>query len=91
MTETTEQAKETKPKAAKKVKITIHSDADGGDKGDVILVHNFNQIQIMRNKEVEIDEKFIDCLKGSMIQTMVKGEDDKMHPVSVPRYAYTLG
>jgi hypothetical protein len=91
MTEATEQVKEAKPKAAKKVKITIYSDADGGDKGDVILVHNFNQIQIMRNKEVEIDEKFIDCLKGSMIQTLVKGEDDKMHPVSVPRYSYTLG
>lgn len=91
MTEATEQVKEIKVKAAKKIKITIHSDADGGDKGDVILVHNYQQVQIMRNKEVEIDEKYLECLKGSMIQTLVKGEDDKMHPVQVPRYSYTLG
>lgn len=84
----TEVAEPVKP--AKKVKITIHSDADGGDKGDVILVHNFVPIQIMRNHEVEIDARYLDCLKGSVIHTLVKGDDEKMHPVTIPRYAYTV-
>ena len=84
----TEVAEPVKP--AKKVKITIHSDADGGDKGDVILVHNFKLLQIMRNQEVEIDQVYLDVLKSSVINTQVKGSDEKMHPVTIPRYAYTV-
>lgn len=80
----------TKSKAPKKVKITIHSEGEGGDKGDVILVHNFRQIQIKRDIAVEVDECYLDVLKSSVIDTVVKGEDEKMRPVKIPRYSYTV-
>jgi hypothetical protein len=81
--------KEPKTKAPKRFKVTIHSDPDGGDKGDVILVHNFKQIQIMRNTEVEIDEAYVNVLNSSVIETKVKGDDDKMRDVKIPRYSFT--
>lgn len=86
MTEATKEVK----KAPKKVKITIHSEGEGGDKGDVILVHNFRQIQIKRDVAVEIDECYLDVLKSSVIDTVVKGEDEKMRPVKIPRYSYSI-
>jgi hypothetical protein len=78
-----------KAKAPKMYKVTIHSEGEGGDKGDVILVHNYNQIQIKRDAEVEIDGRYIDVLKSSVIDTVVKGKDGKMQPVKVPRYNFT--
>lgn len=80
-------AKETA--APKKYKVTIHSEPEGGDKGDVIIGHNFRLVQIKRNVPVEVDEQILDVLKSSVIDTHVKGEDDKMHPVQIPRYSFT--
>lgn len=85
----TDVAKEAK-KAPKKVRITIHSEGEGGDKGDVILVHNYRQIQIKRDIPVEVDECYLDVLKASVIDTVVKGEDEKMRPVKIPRYSYSV-
>jgi hypothetical protein len=80
-------AKETA--APKKFKVTIHSEPEGGDKGDVIIGHNFRLVQIKRNVPVEIDEHILDVLKSSVIDTHVKGADDKMVPVQIPRYSFT--
>ena len=76
-------------KPLKRYKITIHSEGEGGDKGDVVIGHNFKLTVIQRDKEVEIDEHVLSVLKGSVIDTMVKGDYGKMHPVKVPRYNYT--
>lgn len=76
--------------APKKFKVTIHSEPEGGDKGDVIIGHNFRLVQIKRNTQVEIDEHILEVLKSSVIDTHVKGEDDKMQPVQIPRYSFTV-
>lgn len=76
-------------KAPKKYKVTIHSEAEGGDKGDVVLGHNYRLIQIQRGREVEIEECFLNSLKSSVIDTVVSDESGKMHPVKVPRYSFT--
>lgn len=86
MTEITKAAKAQEPK---KFKVTIHSEGEGGDKGDVLIGHNYKLVQIKRNVEVILDENFLAVLKSSVIDTMVKGEDDKMHAVKVPRYNYS--
>ena len=92
MSDKLEKAEAAEPKAAKalkKYKVTIHSEPEGGDVGDVIIGHNFRLLQIKRNVSVEIDENFLNVLKSSVINTHVKGEDDKMRPVQVPRYSFT--
>lgn len=78
-----------KAKEPRKYKVTIHSEGEGGDKGDVLLGHNFKLIQIKRDAEVVIDENFLNVLKASVVDTVVKGEDGKMHPVRVPRYNFS--
>lgn len=78
-------------KKAKKIKVTIHSGEDKGDKGDVPLVHNYRQILIQRDQEVEVDECFLEVLKHSVIETTVKAEDGKESLVRVPRFAYSVG
>ena len=77
------------PVVLKRYKVTIHSEGDGGDKGDVLLGHNFVLLQIKRDVEVEINELFLSVLKSSVIETHVKGDDDKMRPVKIPRYSFT--
>lgn len=76
--------------APKKFKVTIHSEPEGGDKGDVIIGHNFRLVQIKRNTPVDIDEQILEVLKSSVIDTHVKGENDKMQPVQIPRYSFTV-
>lgn len=76
-------------KALKKYKVTIHSEGEGGDKGDVVIGHNYKLIQIRRDSEVVIDENFLGVLKSSVIDTVVKGEDGKMNPAKQPRYNFT--
>lgn len=78
-------------KKTKKVKITIHSGEDKGDKGDVPLVHNYRQILIQRDHEVEVDEHFLEVLKHSVIETTVKSEKGEETTVRVPRFAYSVG
>lgn len=75
----------------KKVKVTIHSGEDKGDKGDVVLAHNYRQILIQRDKEVELDEHFLEVLKHSVIETTVKNEAGDETQVRVPRFAFSVG
>jgi len=82
-------AKTPKVKALRKYKITVHSEGEGGDKGDVLIGHNFQLLQIRRDVEVVIDENFLNVLKSSVIDTHVKGDDDKMRAVKIPRYSFT--
>jgi hypothetical protein len=77
-------------KALQKFKVTVHAEPEGGDQGDVILGHNYKLLQIKRGTEVVIDENFLGVLKSSVIDTVVKGEDGKMHPAKQPRYNFTV-
>lgn len=76
----------------KKVKVTIHSGEDAADKGDVVLAHNFHQIMIQRDKEVELEERFLEVLKHSVIESTVKNkETGEESLVRVPRFAFSVG
>lgn len=77
-------------KAPRRYKVTIHSEGASGDKGDVLIGHNFRLLQIKRDVPVEIDEHFLEVLKSSMIDTQAKDENDKMVPVKIPRYNYSV-
>lgn len=74
----------------KMFKLTIHSGADNGDKGDVVLVHNYKQIQIKRDVEVEVSEAYIECLQHSMIETTVKNDAGEERKARVPRFSYNV-
>lgn len=89
MEQQVEKTKKREPKESKKVRLTIHSGEDSADKGDVVLVHNFRQILIQRDKEVVVDECYLEVLKHSTIETNVKGEDGVVRPVRVARYAFS--
>lgn len=84
------EAKEPKAKAAplKKYRVTIHSADD--DKTDVVLVHNFRQIQIMRDQEVVIDENYLEVLKHSVVHTSSRNEKGEVVPQRIPRFAYSV-
>lgn len=78
-------------KKAKKVKVTIYSGEDAGDKGDVFLSHNFHPLLIQRDQEVEIDERYLEVLKNTVIETVVKDKDSgKESVVRIPRFAYNV-
>ena len=79
---------ETKP--LKMYKVTIHSGEDKGDKGDVFLSHNHKSILVQRDQEVTISENFVECLKHSTIETVLKGEDGVERTVNIPRFAYNV-
>lgn len=74
----------------KMYKVTIHSGEDKGDKGDVFLSHNHKSALIQRDKEVVISEYFVECLKNSMIETTIKGEDGVERSVRIPRFSYNV-
>lgn len=78
-----------KDEGPKMYKVTIHSGEDEGDKGDVFLSHNNKSILIQRDKEVTISEYFVECLKHSVIETMVR-EGGVERPVKIPRFAYNV-
>lgn len=82
-------AKPPKVKELKKYKVTIHSEPEGGDKGDVVIGHNFRLVQIRRDEEVVIDENILNALKSSVIHTVIKGDDDKLRNVTIPRFSFT--
>lgn len=88
--EKTEAAKPVKPAALKMFKVTINSGEDKGDKGDVVLAHNFKQILIQRDKEVTISEHYLETLKHTVIETVVKDENGKEMPIRIPRYSYSV-
>lgn len=77
-------------KKSKKVRVTIFSGEDKGDKGDVFLSHNYDPILIQRDQPVEIDARFLECLKHSVIETIVKNEQGVEVAVRIPRYNYTV-
>lgn len=78
-------------KKANKVKVTIYSGEDAGDKGDVFLAHNFRSVLIQRDQEVEIDECYLDILKNTVVETVVKDKDSgKESVVRIPRFAYNV-
>jgi hypothetical protein len=84
-----EEKKVEKAEAPKKYRVTIHSGQDEADKGDVFLAHNFRGIQIQRDKEVVIDEHYLNALKQSMIHTTIK-EDGVVRNVTVPRFSFNV-
>lgn len=71
-------------------KLTIHSGSEKGDQGDVFLGHNGVSFLIQRDKEVTVDERVIDCLKGAVIHTTAKGEDGVLREVKIPTYSYNV-
>lgn len=74
----------------KKYRLTIHSGENEGDKGDVVLVHNYKQILIQRDVEVEVDSSFVDeVLAHSRIETVIKDENGKEKKVQIPRFSYS--
>lgn len=75
--------------AVKKFKVTIRSGEDKADKGDVFIAHNYRGILIQRDKEVVIDEHYVNALKASMIHTTVK-EDGVDRAIQIPRYSYEI-
>lgn len=76
-------------KPVKMYKVTIHSGEDKGDKGDVFLSHNHRSVLIQRDKEVTVSEYFLECLKHSMIETVVTGDDGAERAVKIPRFSYS--
>lgn len=76
--------------AVKKVKVTINSGEGESDKGDVVLVHNYKQIQIQRDQEVEIDSVFLGVLKDARVETEIKDDNGNIKKVSIPRFSYSV-
>lgn len=76
-----------KEKAPKKYKVTVHTSES--EKGDVVIGHNFRLITIKRDVEVEIDECYVNALKGSVIETFIEDENGKRRAVTIPRYAFS--
>lgn len=65
-------------KETTRYKLTINSGESEGDQGDVVLIHNFRQIQIQRDVEVEVDACFVEsCLKDAVITTAIRDENGK--------------
>lgn len=76
-------------KPLKMYKLTIHSGQDVGSKSDVFLALNYEGIQIQRDKEVIISEDLLGVLKGTVIETTVKGEDRIVRNIKIPTYSYS--
>lgn len=84
-------APEKKVKSGKKHRVTIHKSGDSEeDKSDVILVHNYDQIQIQRDREVLIPEKFLEVLKHATIDTTSTNNAGETTGGKIPRYSYTV-
>jgi hypothetical protein len=94
MSEVMEKPEVKEPKAAKaaprKVKVTIHSGEDKGDKGDVFLSYNYKPILIQRDQPVEIDVGYLECLKHSIVETVVKNDKNEEVAIRIPRYNYSV-
>lgn len=84
-------AKKEAAKPVKKVRVTIHAGGDQEeDKADVVLVHNYNQIVIQRNKEVLIPEHFVEVLENAAIDTTTQDENGVKSGIRIPRFAFTV-
>lgn len=78
-------AKLTKAKELKQYKITFH-----GEGGDIEIAHNYKLNVYKRNVETTIDENYLAVLKHAVVQTQVKGDDDKLKNVTIPQHNYTI-
>ena len=85
-----QEAKSAKAAAPKLFNVTIHSGEDKGDKGDVFLSHNYKTLLIQRDQEVTIAEPFLECLKHTVIETVVKDENGKERSVKMPRFSFSV-
>ena len=74
----------------KMYKVTINSGEDKAEKEDVVLIHNFRQIQIQRDKEVNINENYLNVLKDAVVQTTVKNDKGDENAVRIPRFSYSV-
>lgn len=75
---------------AKKVRLTIASGEADSDKGDVVLAHNYKQILIQRDKEVIVDEVFVEVLKHATVESTVKDETGAFRSAKVPRFSFSV-
>lgn len=69
----------------KQYTITFH-----GEGPDVFLGWNGKNRLYKRGMKAPIDQRFVDVLKSTLIETNIRGEDGKMIPIQVPRFSYTL-
>lgn len=74
----------------KKVKLTISSGESEAEKGDVVLAHNYKQILIQRDQEVEVDEVFVEVLKHATVESTVKDENGVFRSAKIPRFSYSV-
>jgi len=74
--------------APKMFKLTIRSGEDESEKGDVVLSHNYKQIQIKRDQEVVVGEQYIEVLKHAVMHTETKDANGKMRSASVSRFSF---
>lgn len=79
-------------KAPKKIAIKILS--TDGDNSDVFLSFNGKPIVIKRNERVEVEPEYIEILKDSVIETVIRDFDAAGNKtektVTVPRFPFTL-
>lgn len=88
MTTATEIRPEVKAEKPKRWKVTIHS--INGDNSDVVVGHNFKINQYKRNVEVEMDDNYLEVLKGAVVHTTVQDQNGVETEVSIPMHAYTV-
>ena len=74
----------------KRYKVIIHSGEEKAEKADVPLVHNYNQILIQRDKEVVINEHFLEVLRNSVITTFIKNDEKQDVEVRIPRFSFSV-
>lgn len=79
-----------KSDSLKMYKLTIHSGEGDGDKGDVFLGHNYAAILIQRDKEVIVNEHYINVLKDTVIETVVRDGEGKDRHIKIPTYSYSV-
>jgi hypothetical protein len=77
-----------KPVNGKKFRLTIY--ATESDKSDVDLIVNGHNIRIQRNKEVVVDEAYVDVLRNAVIDTVMQDPDSGVRsPQRVMVYPHT--
>jgi hypothetical protein len=77
-----------KPVNGKKYRLTIF--ATESDKSDVDIIVNGHNIRVQRNKEVVVDEAYVDVLRNAVIDTVMQDPDSgQMSPQRMMVYPHT--
>jgi hypothetical protein len=77
-----------KPVNGRKFRLTIF--ATESDKSDVDLIVNGHNIRIQRNKEVVVDEAYVEVLRNAVIDTVMQDPDSGVRsPQRVMVYPHT--